>query len=102
VAAVLGAAGFGGYRDYVKFSAIRQHHVAIAAAHSWANLNEYADRPGGWYPKGGKDPWNRSQIALGKSRTDFHKPCAGSQLAREWEMRKTFSSNLCCYRYMRA
>lgn len=102
VLAVLAAVGFGGYAAYEKFFIQPASSCANCRSFIHWQLNEYAEANGGWYPKGGKDPLDSLAKCVGKD-TDVHHFTSHKQaqpLATHWEKHKTFSADLCCYRYV--
>ena len=102
VVVVLAAAGFGGYAAYVRLT--RNPAASCANCRSFIHwqLDEYASQHGGWYPKGGSNPLDSLAKCVGDAK-DVHfftSHAQAQQLVAHWEAQKTFSSNLCCYRYV--
>jgi hypothetical protein len=100
--AVLAAAGFGGYAAYVRLTRNPAASCANCRSFIYWQLNEYAAQHDGWYPKGREDPLNSLARCIGQVQ-DVHfftSHAQAQQLAAHWEMHKTFTSNLCCYRYV--
>jgi hypothetical protein len=101
-AAVLAAVGFGGYAAYLRL--IRNPAASCANCRSFIHwqLDEYASQHGGWYPKGGRDPLDSLAKCVGdvKDVHFFTSHAQARQLVAHWEAQKSFSSNLCCYRYV--
>ena len=104
VVAILAAAGFGGHAFHVRLT--RNPEASCANCRSFLHwqLDEYASRHGGWYPKGGNNPLDSLAKCVGEVK-DVHfftSHAQAQQLVAYWEAHKTFSSNLCCYRYVEA
>jgi hypothetical protein len=100
---VLAAAGFGGYAAYVKL--IRPPAAASCAncrSFIYLQLEQYAIQHDGWYPKGGRDRLDSLAKCVGqvKDVRFFTSHAQSRRLAAYWQEHQTFSSNLCCYRYV--
>jgi len=96
---LLAAAVIGGY---VKFT--RNSAASCANCRSFIHwqLDEYAIQHDGWYPKDGKDPMDSLAKCVGQAK-DVHfftSHAQAQRLAAHWKAHNTFSSNLCCYRYV--
>jgi hypothetical protein len=98
----LTAVGLGVYTVHVR----SKHNWSASCANSrsfihW-KLSEYAEQHDGWYPKGGSDPLDSLAKCVGETNEVhfFTSHAHAQQLTAYWKKHGTFSSDLCCYRYV--